>query len=730
MMVFRHPSAWTFALLSALGVLGGVVGVDRLLHERSLQQVRGEVIGTVAELRARLEGELNATTFLVSGITHFVGTHPGITSDQFRAMARQMMRTNAPIRNIALAPDNVIRHIHPLEGNEPAMGLDLEAVPDQRRSVLRVMEKKDTVVAGPVELVQGDFALIIRSPIFTNDGRDYWGLASVPVAMEGIMERAGLAEVERDLDIAIRGRDGLGAEGDVFHGDPALFEGRAITQSVRFVGNQWQLAAAPAEGWEAAAALPTARWYGYLGLAILVGLLVGLLTRQALRVRDSERQHRELVQGVNGVVLRWGVDGRIRFINDQGARFFGYTAAELQGRQVIGTIVPRRESTGRDLTEFLSGLQRAPEDFALNENEVMHRDGRRFWMLWSNQALHDAHDRVVEILSIGQDQTRRREAEVELQQAQAIIRASEERYRTLTESLRDVVFQTDAARRVIYINPAWTHVTGWPRDEVIGRDWIELLYEADRPEGIAACDSFIAGMRDRCLEEFRVYCRDGTLRWMLVNAERVFGDGAGPEETVGTIGTMVDITEHKDLEQRIHYMAMHDNLTGLTNRRLFQDRLKQAIGLAHRQGHQLGLLFIDLDGFKPVNDTFGHDVGDLLLQQVAVRLSELMRSSDTVARFGGDEFVVLVQDLDHPTDAETVASKIIAALDAPFPLADGECRIGASIGISLYPRHGTTNEELLGSADQAMYAAKHAGRNTWRLAATAHADQGPPASRV
>lgn len=714
MTLIRHPSAWLAAALSAVVTLGGAVGLDRLLHERSLQQVRAEVIGTVAELRARLEGELNATAYLVSGLTHYVSTHPDLSDAQFEAMAREIMRTDSPILHVTLAPDNVIRHIYPLEGNEPALGLDLEAVTDQSPSVVRMMERRETVVAGPLELVQGSRALVIRTPIHINDNQDYWGLASVPVSMDGIAELAGLAEVEGTLDVALRGRDGLGAKGAVFHGEPALFAGDAVTQKVHFVGNRWQLAAAPTEGWQAAAALPPARWYGYLGLTLLVGLLVGLLARQALRVRESEQQHRELVQGVNGVVLRWGADGCVRFINDQGARFFGYTADELHGRHVIGTLVPPRESTGRDMANLMASLQRAPEEFALNENEVMHRDGRRFWMLWSNQALRDTQGRVREILSIGQDQTRRREAELELQQAQAAIRASEERYRTLTESLRDVVFQTDAERRITYINPAWTHVTGWPREEAIGRDWVELLYEEDRPNGASACDTFIAGERTHYLEEFRVTCKDGTLRWMLVNAERIAG---AADEAASTIGTMVDITEHKDLEQRIHYMAMHDNLTGLANRRLFQDRLKQAVELAHRQGRRLGLLFIDLDGFKPVNDELGHDVGDLLLQQVAVRISDLMRASDTVARFGGDEFVVLIQDLLHTDDAETVAGKIVAALQTPFSVTGYECRVGASIGISLFPEHGTTNEELLQKADKAMYTAKHAGRNTWHIAA-------------
>ena len=169
-----------------------------------------------------------------------------------------------------------------------------------------------------------------------------------------------------------------------------------------------------------------------------------------------------------------------------------------------------------------------------------------------------------------------------------------------------------------------------------------------------------------------------------------------------------DITEHKLAEERIQRVAHHDSLTGLPNRLLFNDRLNQAIRLAKRDSRQFALLFLDLDKFKPVNDTLGHGAGDALLQGVAERIRHQVRESDTVARVGGDEFTVILPDIARREEAATVAGKIIAALGAPFQLGAQwpDVEIGTSIGIAVYPTDGGDADALVKAADTAMYSAK------------------------
>jgi len=191
---------------------------------------------------------------------------------------------------------------------------------------------------------------------------------------------------------------------------------------------------------------------------------------------------------------------------------------------------------------------------------------------------------------------------------------------------------------------------------------------------------------------------------------------AGSNDLVAVVR---DITERKRVEEEIRYRANYDQLTGLPNRELLVERLSQAIRQAHRGLHRVALLFVDLDHFKQVNDTLGHTLGDHLLQQAAERLRHCVRESDTVARQGGDEFVVLLQDIDHPRDAAQVAAKIIDLLEDPFQLNGHAAHIGASVGITLYPEDGEDVLTLFRNADLAMYRAKDAGRNTFQFFETA-----------
>jgi diguanylate cyclase (GGDEF)-like protein len=184
-------------------------------------------------------------------------------------------------------------------------------------------------------------------------------------------------------------------------------------------------------------------------------------------------------------------------------------------------------------------------------------------------------------------------------------------------------------------------------------------------------------------------------------------------QSLGCFAVMTDITEHKLAEERMQRIAHHDSLTGLPNRLLFNDRLAQSIRLARRDSRKFALLFLDLDRFKQVNDEFGHDAGDELLQQVAATIRRELRDSDTVARVGGDEFTVILPDVARPEDAEIVVRKIVAALSAPIRLErkGRSVEIGTSIGVALYPADADDADTLVSAADAAMYEAKQAGRD-------------------
>jgi diguanylate cyclase (GGDEF)-like protein len=270
----------------------------------------------------------------------------------------------------------------------------------------------------------------------------------------------------------------------------------------------------------------------------------------------------------------------------------------------------------------------------------------------------------------------------------------------------------DTEGRYLFANRLLREWFAAPMEEIVGYD-DSKFYDADTA----------ARMRNedlRVLQLGETLKAEETLLNMLTRDMQVFMTVKLPlRREDGSIYALcsisTDITERKDFENDIQHMAQHDALTHLPNRALFNDRLKQAISAAQRNKSRLALMFIDLDKFKPVNDTYGHGVGDLLLKEVALRIQGCLRESDTAARIGGDEFVVLLPSIETKQDAGKVGAKILYALNQPFALAGHTLEISGSIGIAVYPEHGKDEKLLVKSADIAMYHAKKNGRNNVKI---------------
>jgi diguanylate cyclase (GGDEF)-like protein/PAS domain S-box-containing protein len=287
-----------------------------------------------------------------------------------------------------------------------------------------------------------------------------------------------------------------------------------------------------------------------------------------------------------------------------------------------------------------------------------------------------------------------------------------ERAEVTLNSIGDAVMSTDVWGNVTYLNAVAEVLTGWPCEEAKGHplEQVFRIIDADtrkavpNPMNLAIAQNKTVGLTPNCI----LVRRDGV--------ESSIEDSAAPiHDRRGTVTGAVmvfhDVTTARALSLRMAYLAQHDGLTDLPNRALLADRLKQAIALASRRKRQLALLFLDIDRFKHVNDSLGHAIGDRLLQSVARRLVSCVRSSDTVSRQGGDEFVILLPDISHSEDAATSGEKIRQALATPHSIDQHDLHITGSIGIATYPDDGTDSETLLQHADFAMYHAKENGRN-------------------
>lgn len=426
------------------------------LYQSTLQQKQKALeIERLAEVRANIEGAFNGATNLTAGLIAFVSATGDISEAFFNQLSKHLIDQNGLIRNITLAPDNIIRHVYPLEGNEVALGLDLLHHPEQGLATRLMIETAAPVLAGPYELAQGGVAVIHRVPIYLDSGDEsiYWGLMSTPIDFSALLEASGILSPSLNLQVALRSVEGTGTDGVVFYGDDTIFNHNdAIHSYINVLNGTWEMAAI------------------------------------------SDQSQAEYMNG-----LMWT------------ARAIGATFGLL--------------------TTFL------------------------VWQLM----------RMAERL-----------------------RASQAQYRSL---------------------------------------------------------------------------------------------------------------------------AQHDSLTGLPNRIVLYDRFDQAVARAERNQDTLVLLYMDLDGFKEINDRHGHQAGDVTLTELAKRFRNIVRGTDSVIRIGGDEFIVLLESVTSIDAVLAVTDKILQCVADPIRFESLEFRLGISIGIACFPNNGLTLDQLMTAGDQAMYAAKAAGKN-------------------
>jgi diguanylate cyclase (GGDEF)-like protein/PAS domain S-box-containing protein len=340
----------------------------------------------------------------------------------------------------------------------------------------------------------------------------------------------------------------------------------------------------------------------------------------------------------------------------------------------------------------------------LGFEEIQDRpDGGRVWLWTSKLPLWNREGKVIGVIGTYEDITERKQAEQAL-------RISEKRYRLLFERNLAGVFRTTLEGRVLECNYAAARIFGYDSpEEVLALPVTSLYHTASDREAFLRK---LKSEKSLTNHEMRFRRKNGDSVCAMLNVSLV-DDDSGIASIVE--GTFIDITERKVAEERVQSLAYYDALTGLPNRALLQDRLSKALASARRRKDKVALLFLDLDRFKDINDSLGHSLGDLLLQNVAERLKRWAREQDTVARLGGDEFLIVLTNVKEIADAFVAAERFMHAMTAEFVVQGHSLSISCSVGISMFPEHGTDNEILIKNADAAMYSAKESGRNNFRF---------------
>ena len=577
------------ALVAAGAALATVLVADRLEQERFHEASRRDVLSQLSMVRARLEGALNARLYITRGLVAHVSTHPAITKAEFQTLAEALLKGQTAVRSIQLAKNTVVTHLYPLRGNEKALGLRLLELPDQRAAVLRALETKRTVVAGPVDLVQGGVAFVSRTPIhLTPPGEPpgtgrYWGLATILIDKDALFREAGLLGESLGLQYALRGKDGLGVQGEVFFGDAAVFASDPAVLDIHLPNGSWHLAAIPVGGW---AAVSPRLWVFRFGGGLLILMAAGLAfvgTLYQTRVREREQRQRLLVEVAQRLTAGLDLSTVLGVIAEAAALVFqgeaGFRLVEGEELVRVGATPGAREKMVRErlrIGESISG-QVAATGQAIIVADTMkdlrlipeHRAAIRPDRTGAAMCVPiRLGSRVLGVLAIYRERGHRfRQDDVSLamsladQTAIAIenarlygaLRDTSQNLQAIIETSPVPIISMDPEGKVTMWNPAAERVFGWRGGEVLGHP-LPFVPEEKKEE-------------HRVLRE-RVVCGE-ILTGMEVQRQRKDGSSIdisfstsllrNPEgQARGIMAVIIDITERKQGEEALR--RAHDEL--------------------------------------------------------------------------------------------------------------------------------------------------------------------------
>lgn len=637
----------------------------------------------------------------------------------------------------------VVEYLEPLAGNEGAHGIDL--LPDLRRAaeIARARDSGEPGASGPMVLAadpQKRTSFVLRVPIYRRDLPDatvaqrraaFAGMVTAAVSVEELID----ALLGSDLDLVIRdtGEPAANAGSDARTVAVVLYDSRRRTGAERIAsqdpaslkwvadldvaGRRWQFefasSAAPVAGM--AKLLPLVVFTGGVVTSLLLFWLIWTLSiararalkiaQQTTAVHAAEglREQLDFIQGLIETVPQpiffKDAQGRYLGVNKAWEKFFG---------------IPRSQFVGKSVFELYPDNPALAAKHHAMDQEIFSRPGSQSYeaaiatgsglrhTIYNKATFNNPDGSVAGLIGTITDVT-------ELKETEAALRESEARFRDLTDLSTDWYWEQDAELR---FTSAAVDKLGLDAGEYIGSTRWDLPMVGVSEEQLQVHRETLEARRPFRDFVYQRYDSAGNLRTISVSGRPIF-DEQGVFR--GYRGSGKDITEQKQAEERIRHMAHHDTLTGLPNRALLHDRIGQNIARTRRNGRVMTLLFIDLDRFKNVNDSLGHAVGDQLLKAVAGRLQECTRGTDTVARIGGDEFVIVLVDLRHPEESGQIAHKVLDALSEPFAIGGHELHVTPSIGICAYPGDGPDAETLMRNADTAMYHAKEMGRNNYQF---------------
>ena len=634
----------------------------------------------------------------------------------FDAVAARMLPLYPGASELLLAPDGVIRHIAPLRGNEKALGLDLLTYPSQKEEASITRKSGQLTLAGPLELVQGGEALAGRLPVSLKDASGqpkFWGFTEVVMRLPQALQAAQLADLTASGYRFQLWRRPPGS------GAPQIIQASTnypltdpVEVTVDVPNGTWILSADLTHGWSDPAGVSLKAAVGVM-LALLSGYLATLLVSQRARsgeletlatqrtadIKLAKDQLKSLLDAIPDLVWLKDVDGNYLCCNPQLARYFDATESEIIGRT-------DHDFVDRAIADaFRENDRKAMEADKPRANEEwlsFPRDGYRGLFETIKAPMRGSDGNIIGILGIARDVTSRYRAE-------RIARLTKTRLSIALQATRIAIWDWDLKRDRWYASREYYTTLGYvPESEGDRKIWLGRVHPDDRAQVRAIIESARTGLPHVYEYEARIRHADGTYRWMSVRGKTVERNRYGVATRM--VGVRTDITEKRNAEERIKRLAHYDTLTELPNRVLLNELMAKAITAAQGKDDSLAVLVLDINKFRNVNSTFGQTIGDDLLVKVAQRIREIVPEENIVARVGADTFVIVLFGT-KSNQATRTAERLLDALTTPIRTHELELVVTPSIGISLYPTHGSDFDTLLKCADTAMHRAKHHGLN-------------------
>lgn len=698
-------------LVSAL-IAAAVVG---WIEQGREQEERLRIAALANDHAHAIQNTLERTLSTAYALAALIRQGQGHIPD-FEGVATQLIALTPGVASVSLSPGGIIQRAVPVAGNEKSIGFNQLADPVQSKEAFVAKQTGKLTLAGPLNLIQGGLGVVGRLPVFlegTSGQQEFWGFVSVAIRFPQALAGARLGQLpQQGLSYELWRTHPDTGQKQVIDTSVSAAMLAPVNQGMELPNGRWVLSIAPQKGWGNPIRLT---------LQIALGLAFSLLLAYAARLVAERRVNEKELESL--VVTRTteivAAQNKLRVTLDAVPDLI----AEISLDGMVYDYHPPRWSQmipppglmpGHLLSEVLpaSTVKRLMNavHVALEKGRseglefVFHWPAGGFWIEVSVAHKPGSVQEEPRFVLLARDITQRKQSESDLRVAATAFNSQEAMVITAPNQI------------VLRVNPAFTAMTGFTGDEAVGCT-LEFLDSGRHPPEFYEAMWETANAKGVWRGEVWNRRKNGEIYPDLRAMTAVRNEDG---EVTHYVNTFEDNTERKAAEEEINKLAFFDPLTQLPNRRLLLDRLHHALANATRSGHIGALHFIDLDDFKTLNDTLGHDKGDLLLKQVGQRLSGCVRDGDTVARLGGDEFVVMLEDLSDirevaAASAEVVGEKILAAVNQPYQLAGHEYNISPSIGVTLFTGHPQSTDELLKQADLAMYQAKSVGRNTLRF---------------